>query len=66
MLLSPRKNSLDTLFKEVAVRVKIITGSLVTIENLFPQNNRYRYRLEIRMHSFNCHYRHRLVTPSFH
>ena len=39
------------------VRVKIITGSLVTLENLFPENYRYRYRLEIRM---NYHYRYRL------
>ena len=29
------------------VRVKIITGSLVTLENLFPPNYRYRYRLEM-------------------
>ena len=33
----------------VTVWVKMITGSLVIIENLFPQNYRYRYRLEIRM-----------------
>ena len=31
------------------VRVKIITGSLVTLENLFPQNDRCHHRLEIRM-----------------
>ena len=30
------------------VRVKIITGSLVTLANLFPPNYRYRYRLESR------------------
>ena len=39
---------------DVTVRVKIITGSFVTLENLFPENYRYRYRLEIRM---NYHYR---------
>ena len=43
------------------VRVKIITGSLVILENLFPQNYRYRYRLEIRM---NYHYRYRLGPPA--
>ena len=31
------------------VRVKTITGSLVTLENLFPPNYRYRYRLEMFM-----------------
>ena len=41
--------------------VKIITGSLVTLENLFPENDRYRYRLEIRM---NYHYRYRLGPRS--
>ena len=46
------------------VRVKIITGSPVTLENLFPQNYRYCYRLEIRMNSFNCHYRYRLGVRS--
>ena len=45
----------------VTVRVKIITGSLVTPENLFPENYRYRYRLEIRM---NFHYRYRLGPRS--
>ena len=34
---------------KTTVRVEIITGSLVILENLFPQNYRYRYRLEIRM-----------------
>ena len=48
----------------LTVRVKIITGSLVIIENLFPQNDRYRYRLEIRMNSFNYHYRYRLGVCS--
>ena len=43
------------------VRVKILTGSLVTLENLFPENDRYRYRLEIRM---NYHYRYRLGPRS--
>ena len=43
------------------VQVKIITGSLVTLENLFPENYRYRYRLEIRM---NYHYRYRLGPRS--
>ena len=33
------------------VRVQIITDSLVIIENLLPQNYRYRYRLESRMNS---------------
>ena len=46
------------------VRVKIITGSLVTPENLFPQNYRYRYRLEIRMNFFNYLYRYRLGVRS--
>ena len=36
-------------FGGYAVRVKIITGSLVILENYFPENYRYRYRLEIRM-----------------
>ena len=35
------------------VRAKIITGSLFTLQNLFPQSYRYHYRLEIRMNSFN-------------
>ena len=43
------------------VRVKIVTGSLVIIENLLPENYRYRYRLEIRM---NYHYRYRLGPRS--
>ena len=43
------------------VQVKIITGSLVTLENLFPENYRYLYRLEIRM---NYHYRYRLGPRS--
>ena len=45
----------------VTVRVKIITGSLVILENLFSPNCRYRYRLEIRM---NHHYRYRLGVRS--
>ena len=45
-------------------RVKIISGSLVIIENLFPQNYRYRYRLEIWTNSFNYHYRYRLGVRS--
>ena len=45
----------------LTVRVKIITGSLVILENLFPENYRYRYRLEIRM---NYHYRYRLGPRS--
>ena len=40
---------------------QIFTGSLVTLENLFPENYRYRYRLEIRM---NYHYRYRLGPRS--
>ena len=32
-----------------AARVKIITSSLVILGNLFPQDYRYRYRLEVRM-----------------
>ena len=44
-------------FSRSTVRVKIITGSLVTLENLFSEKCRYRYRLEIRM---NYHYRYRL------
>ena len=43
------------------VRVKIITGSLVILENWFSPNYRYRYRLEIRM---NFHYRYRLGVRS--
>ena len=43
------------------VRVKIITGSLVILENSFPENYRYRYRPEIRM---NYHYRYRLGARS--
>ena len=46
---------------EYTVRVKIITGSLVTLWNLFPENYRYPYRLEIRM---NYHYRYRLGARS--
>ena len=37
----------------------MITGSLVILENLLPEN--YRYRLEIRM---NYHYRYRLGPRS--
>ena len=40
-------------FQGITVRVNIITGSFVTLENLFPENYRYRYRLEIRMNSVN-------------
>ena len=47
--------------KPPTVRVKIITGSVVILENLFPKNYRYRYRLEIRM---NYHYRYRLGPRS--
>ena len=43
--------------KMYTVRVKIITGSLVILENVY----RYRYRLEIRM---NFHYRYRLGVRS--
>ena len=43
------------------IRIKIITGSLVILENLFPEIYRYRYRLEIRM---NYHYRYRLGARS--
>ena len=46
------------------VRVTIITGILVTLENLFPRNYRYRCRLETRMNSFNYHYRYRLGVRS--
>ena len=52
------------VIKMITVRVKIITGSLVTLENLFPQNYRCRYSLEIRMGSFNYHYRYRLGVRS--
>ena len=38
------------------IRVKFITGTLVTLENLFPQNYRCRYRLEARTNSFHYHY----------
>ena len=41
-----------------------VTGSFVTLENLFSQNYRYRYCLEIRMNSFNYHYRYRLGVRS--
>ena len=37
------------------------SGSLVTLENFFPENYHYRYRLEIRM---NYHYRYRLGARS--
>ena len=43
------------------VWVKIITGSLVILENLFPEIYLYCYRLEIRM---NYHYRYRLGPRS--
>ena len=56
MALQTEKN-----YFRITVRVKIITGSLVTLENLFPENYRYRYRLEIRM---NYHYRYRLGPSS--
>ena len=48
----------------ITVRVKIITGSFVTLEKNFPRNDRSRYRLEIRMNSFNYHYRFRLGVRS--
>ena len=47
--------------KAHTVRVKIITGSLVILENLLPENYRSRYRLEIRM---NYHYHYRLGARS--
>ena len=47
------------------VRVKIITGSLVILENLFSPNYRYRYRLEIRMNSITVTVLASAVTPSF-
>ena len=50
--------------KPNTVRVKIITGSLVTLENLFPPNYRYRYRLEIQTNSFDYHHRYRLGVRS--
>ena len=46
------------------VRVEIITGSLVILENLFPRNYRYRYRLETQINLFNYHYRYRLGVRS--
>ena len=46
-----------SLIRLITVRVKIIAGSLVILENLFSENYRYRYRLEIRM---NYQYRYRL------
>ena len=49
---------------QITVRVKIITGSLVTLDNLFPQNYCYRCRLEIRSNSFNYHDRYRLGVRS--
>ena len=49
----------EECFGKRTVRVKIITGSLVILENLLSQNYRYRYRLESRMKSFNYHYRYR-------
>ena len=58
------KFALDTTIQATTVRVKIIIGSLVIIENLFPPNCRYRYRLEIRMNSFNYHYCRRLGVRS--
>ena len=42
----------------------MITGSLVTLENLFPQNYRYRYRLETQMNSCSYHYRYHLGVRS--
>ena len=47
--------------QDTTVRVKTITGSLVTLENLFTPNYRYRYRHEIRT---NFHYRYRLGVRS--
>ena len=55
------KSAKRGILKGGTVRVKIITGSLVTLENLFPENYRYRYRLEIRT---NYHYRYRLGPRS--
>ena len=48
-------------YRRSTVRFKVITGSLVILENLFPENYRYRYRLDIRM---NYHYRYRLGPRS--
>ena len=45
-----------THFTDFTAHVKIVAGSLVTLENLFPPNYRYHYRLEIRMNSFYYHY----------
>ena len=42
----------------------MITGSLVIIKNLFLQNCRYQYRLEIRMNSCSYHYHYRLGVRS--
>ena len=51
-----QRKSSGRIIGVITVRVKIITGSLVILENLFSPN--YRYRLEIRM---NFHYRYRLA-----
>ena len=54
-------NCFHNFVSDGTVRVKITTGSPVILENLFPENYRYRYRLEIRM---NYHYRYRLGPRS--
>ena len=48
----------------LTVRVKIVAGSLVSLEKLFPQNCRYHYHLEIQMNSFHCYYRYCLGVRS--
>ena len=48
----------------ITVRVKMITGSLVTLETFFPPNYHYRSRLEIRMNSYNYHSCYRLGVCS--
>ena len=48
-----------SIFGVATVRVEIVTGSLAALENLFPPNNRYRYRLETQTNAFNHHYRYR-------
>ena len=56
--------SVNVPITHITVRVKIITGSLVTLENLFTQSYRYRYRLETQMNLFNYHYCYRLGVRS--
>ena len=52
------------LFLPFTVRVKMITGSLVTLGSLFAPNYRYRCRLGARTNSFNYHYLYRLGIRS--